>query len=169
MLIVKGLRRTELAVTSGMVGLLRRSWTRPLLSVLRIVTGFLFVVHGTQKMFGYPVAFPGGPVDLMTRTGIAGVMEVAGGALLIAGLFTRIVAFLLSGEMAAAYFIAHAPQGFWPLVNAGELAVLYCFLFLYFAAAGAGPFSLDAVIENRNRYRRPIGYEAPRPVIRRAS
>ena len=134
-----------------MVGILPRSWTPSLLSVLRIIAGFLFVVHGTQKLFGFPAAMPGGPVDWMTRSGIAGMIEVTGGALLLAGLLTRVVAFILSGEMAAAYFIAHAPKGFWPLVNAGELAALYCFLFLYFAAAGAGPFSLDALIASRRR------------------
>ena len=129
-----------------MTGPLPRSWTSSLLSILRIFAGFLFIVHGTQKLFGFPASMPGGPVDMMTRAGVAGVIETVGGALLLLGLLTRPVAFLLSGEMAFAYFLVHAPKGFWPLVNAGELSALYCFLFLYFAAAGGGPISLDAVI-----------------------
>ena len=132
---------------------LPRSWTPYLLSILRIVAGFLFIVHGTQKLYGYPADMPGGPVDLLTRTGVAGVIETVGGALLMLGLLTRLAAFIVAGEMASAYFLVHAPNGFWPLVNAGELAVLYCFLFLYFAAAGAGPISLDAVMARSGRLR----------------
>jgi putative oxidoreductase len=127
------------------------SWTSPLLSILRILAGFLFVVHGTQKLFGYPASLPGGPVDLMTRAGAAGVIETVGGALLLLGLLTRPIAFLLAGEMAFAYFLVHAPKGFWPLLNAGELSALYCFLFLYFAAAGGGPISMDAMIARLGR------------------
>ncbi len=134
-----------------MDGPLPRTWTSTLLSILRIFAGFLFIVHGTQKLFGFPGDVPGGPVDLMTRAGIAGVLETVGGALLLVGWLTRPVAFLLAGEMAVAYFLVHAPKGFWPLLNAGELAVLYCFLFLYFAAAGAGPISLDALMARRSR------------------
>jgi putative oxidoreductase len=130
---------------------LPRSWTSTLLSLLRIVAGFLFIVHGTQKLIGFPASMPGGPVDLMTRAGVAGVIETIGGALMILGLLTRPIAFILAGEMAFAYFLVHAPNGFWPLVNAGELAVIYCFLFLYFAAAGAGPLSLDALIAHNRR------------------
>lgn len=126
------------------------SWTQTLLSLLRICAGFLFIVHGTQKLFGFPASMPGGPVDLMTRAGIAGLLETVGGALLLLGLLTRPVAFVLAGEMAVAYFLVHAPNGFWPLLNNGELSVLYCFLFLYFAAAGAGPVSLDALIARRH-------------------
>lgn len=125
---------------------LPRSWSSTLLSILRIVAGFLFIVHGTQKLYGFPASLPGGPVDLMSRAGIAGVIEVVGGALLLLGLLTRLAAFVLAGEMAVAYFLVHAPKGFWPLLNAGELAALYCFLFLYFAAAGGGPISVDAVL-----------------------
>jgi putative oxidoreductase len=119
-------------------------WAPRLRSVLRIVTGFLFLFHGTQKLFGYP---PGehGPVELMSLMGFAGVLEFVGGVLLLLGLFTRPVAFILSGLMAVAYFMAHASQGLLPIQNGGELAVLYCFVFLYFAAAGAGPWSVDAV------------------------
>jgi putative oxidoreductase len=134
-----------------MIRPLPRSWTSSLLSILRIVAGFLFIVHGTQKLFGFPGGMPGGPVDLMSRAGVAGVIEVFGGALLLLGLLTRPIAFLLSGEMAFAYFLVHAPKGFWPLLNAGELSALYSFLFLYFAAAGGGPISMDAMIA---RYRR---------------
>jgi len=115
-----------------------------LLSILRIITGFLFIEHGTQKW----LLFPGGTTraTLENLGGIAGIFELVGGALIIVGLFTRPVAFVLSGVMAFAYFIAHAPQGFWPLLNKGELAVLYCFVFLYLAAAGGGPLSLDRVL-----------------------
>jgi putative oxidoreductase len=116
-----------------------------LLSVLRIVAALMFLQAGTMKLFGWPVAMPGGETaSLMTQTGIGGVLEAFGGALLLVGLFTRPVAFVLSGEMAVAYFQFHAPQGFWPIVNQGQPAVLYCFIWLYFSAAGAGPWSLDA-------------------------
>ena len=115
-----------------------------LLSVLRIVTGFLFIEHGTQKWLLFPSGTTRASVESLS--GIAGLMELVGGALILLGLFTRPVAFLLSGLMAFAYFIAHAPQGFWPIVNRGELAVLYCFVFLYLAAAGGGPISLDRMI-----------------------
>jgi len=115
-----------------------------LLSVLRIVTGFLFIEHGTQKWLLFPGGTTRATVDNLG--GIAGIFELVGGALIIVGLFTRPVAFVLSGVMAFAYFIAHAPQGFWPILNKGELAVLYCFVFLYLAAAGAGPLSLDRIM-----------------------
>ena len=118
------------------------SWSPRLLSVLRFVTAFLFIAHGTQKLFDFPVP-RSSPLELWSLIGLAGVLEVAGGALLLVGLFTRPVAFVMSGLMAFAYFIAHAPQGFWPLVNRGELAALYCFVFLYLAAAGGGPWSVD--------------------------
>ena len=134
---------------------LPRSWTPYLRSILRIVAGFLFIVHGTQKLYGFPAGMPGGPVDLMSRAGIAGAIEVVGGGLLMLGLLTRMAAFIMAGEMAFAYFMVHAPNGFWPLLNAGELSVLYCFLFLYFAAAGAGPLSLDAAIARLSHRERP--------------
>jgi putative oxidoreductase len=114
-----------------------------LLSVLRIVAAFLFIAHGTQKLFGVPAAEPRDPVALFSLLGVAGVLETFGGLLLLVGLFTRPVAFLLAGEMAVAYFLRHAPQAFWPLLNRGELSVLYCFLYLYLAAVGGGPWSLD--------------------------
>jgi putative oxidoreductase len=113
-----------------------------LLSVLRIVTAFLFMAHGTQKWLAFPVP-RASPTELWSLSGVAGLLELVGGFLLLLGLFTRPVAFVLSGLMAFAYFIAHAPQGFWPIVNRGELAALYCFVFLYLAAAGGGPWSLD--------------------------
>ena len=118
------------------------NWTPRLLSVLRIVAAFLFVEHGMQKWLAFPVP-RSSPATLWSLSGVAGLLELVGGLLLLLGLFTRPVAFLLSGLMAFAYFIAHAPQGFWPIVNRGELAALYCFLFLYLAAAGGGPWSID--------------------------
>jgi putative oxidoreductase len=118
------------------------------LSVLRIVTGFLFMAHGTQKLLGFP-AEPGmQQPPLMSLVGLAGVLELFGGALILIGLFTRPVAFVLSGFMAVAYFMAHAPQGFWPILNRGELAVVYCFLFLYLAAAGGGEWSVDRLLRS---------------------
>jgi putative oxidoreductase len=109
-------------------------------SVLRMIAAFTFIAHGTQKLFG----FPGGQrMPLMSLVGLAGLIETSGGALMFLGLFTRPVAFILAGEMAYAYFTQHAPRAFWPIENQGELAVLYCFLWLYFAAAGPGPISVD--------------------------
>ena len=118
------------------------TWSPRLLSVLRVVTAFLFMAHGTQKMLGFPLprSFP---LELWSLVGAAGLLELVGGALMLIGLFTRPVAFVLSGLMAFAYFLAHAPEAFWPIVNGGELAALYCFVFLYFAAAGGGPWSID--------------------------
>jgi len=121
---------------------LLHAWSPRLLSLLRIVTGFLFMAHGTQKWLGFPVPRVT-PMELWSLGGAAGLLELVGGALILIGLFTRPVAFVLSGLMAFAYFIGHAPQGFWPIVNRGELAALYCFVFLYFAAAGGGPWSVD--------------------------
>jgi putative oxidoreductase len=118
------------------------NWSPRLLSVLRIVTAFLFMQHGTQKWLAFPVP-RSSPTEFWSLSGAAGLLELAGGFLLLLGVFTRPVAFVLSGLMAFAYFIAHAPQSFWPIVNRGELAVLYCFVFLYLAAAGGGPWSLD--------------------------
>ena len=127
------------------------NWTPRLLSVLRVIVGFLFMMHGAQKLFGFlaPPGAPGPP--LMSQMGIAGVLEFFGGILFLLGLFTRPVAFILSGMMAVAYFQAHAPQGFWPLQNRGELAVLYCFLFLFFAVAGGGEWSLDRLLRREGR------------------
>ena len=126
------------------------------LTLLRIVAGFLFWCHGAQKILGWfaepgarrmSFAFPDVPW-------IAGILELVGGALIALGILTRPVAFLLSGEMAVAYFMAHAPHGFWPIVNHGELAVLYCFVFLFVAATGGGPYSVDALLRRRRSVQR---------------
>jgi putative oxidoreductase len=122
-------------------------WSPQILSLFRIVVGFLFIWHGTSKFFHYPLDF--GDVQLVSLMGLAGVLEIGGGALVCVGLFTKPAAFLLSGEMAVAYFKAHAPGGFMPLLNHGEPAVLFCFAFLYLAAAGGGPISLDAMMRKR--------------------
>ena len=120
-------------------------WQPQLLSVLRIMSGLLFLQHGTTKHLGFPVS---GMNEIATFSmgGVAGLIELVGGVLLVLGLFTRPVAFVCSGLMAAAYFIAHAPQGFYPLLNGGELAALYCFTFLYLAAAVGGAWSLDRML-----------------------
>jgi putative oxidoreductase len=114
-----------------------------LYALLRIVAGLLFVQHGLQKLFGWLGAK--GAVELMSQMGAAGIIEVVGGTLISIGLFTSPVAFLASGEMAVAYFQQHAPRNLWPIMNGGELAVLYCFVFLYFAAVGSGRWSVDAL------------------------
>jgi putative oxidoreductase len=119
-------------------------WNPRLLGVLRIVIGLLFLQHGTAKLLGAPHVAMFDGLQLFSLMGLAGVLELGGGALFALGLFTRPVAFILSGMMATAYFMAHAPQAFLPLLNQGELAVLYCFAFLYFAVAGAGAYSIDA-------------------------
>ena len=121
-------------------------WGPRLLSVLRIVAGFLLMQHGMQKLLGLPAPMPTGTVPLLSLFGFVGVLELGGGLLLLLGLFTRPVAFVLSGLMAAAYFMAHAPQGFWPLLNQGELAALYSFVFLYLAVAGGGAWALDRLL-----------------------
>ena len=128
-----------------MSGPIPARWAPYLQSVLRIVVAFLFVAHGSQKFFGFPAAEAQAGVPLMSLLGLASMIEMIGGTLMFLGLLTRPVAFVLAGEMAAAYFMNHAPRGFWPLVNRGEPAVLFCFTWLYFAAAGAGPWSLDAL------------------------
>jgi len=119
-----------------------RQWAPRFLSILRIITAFLFLQHGAQKLFSFP-APPQGMHPLLSLIGIAGILEFFGGLLLLIGLFSRPVAFLLSGQMAVAYFMAHAPHGFWPVLNRGELAVLYCFVFLYLSLAGGGSWSVD--------------------------
>lgn len=127
-------------------GILPHSWSGPIHAALRIMTGLLFLQHGTAKILGFPMndtlkgMFSGMPSGMTYFTGL---MELIGGVLIIIGLFTRPVAFILSGFMAAAYFMAHMPQGFFPILNYGELAILYCFVFLWLASAGAGPFSVD--------------------------
>jgi putative oxidoreductase len=120
-------------------------FTPQMLSVLRIVTALVFLQHPFAKFFKFPHVAAFDNLQLFSLTGIAGMIELVGGVLLIIGLFTRPVAFILSGEMAVAYFMAHAPKGFFPLTNGGEPAVLFCFIFLYFVFAGPGPWSVDAV------------------------
>lgn len=118
-------------------------------TALRVVAGLLFMQHGLQKLFGLLLPadrpFTGAP-EILSQMGIAGVLEVFGGALMVVGLFARVVGFLLAGEMAVAYVLVHAGQGIWPILNGGELALLYGFIWLAFAGAGAGPYSLDAII-----------------------
>jgi putative oxidoreductase len=124
-----------------------QSWAPRLLSVLRIMAAFLFTQVGTAKLLAFPAAVMpgGGTAPISSLAGFAGLLESVLGPLMLVGLFTRPIAFLLSGEMAVAYFYGHAPQGFWPLLNMGTDAVFYCFLWLYISAAGAGPWSLDAL------------------------
>jgi putative oxidoreductase len=131
-------------------------WAPRLLSLLRIVAAFLLMQHGIQKVFGVlvPTPAPGAPsshgtFSLYSEMGVAGILEFAGGLLLLLGLFTRPVAFILSGLLAVAYFKSHAPGGFWPILNRGELAALYSFVFLYLAAAGGGEWSLDRLLRGR--------------------
>ena len=122
-------------------------WQSHFLSVLRIMTGLLFLEHGTSKFLGFPHVDK--VPDAMSMSGVGGMLELVGGALMVLGLFTRPVAFLLSGEMAVAYFYAHAPRGFFPLLNGGDAAVLYCFAFLYLFFAGPGPWSIDAMMKRK--------------------
>ena len=124
------------------------------LALLRVMAGLLFMQHGAQKMFGLLGGWrgePGATAPLLSQSGLAGVLEVFGGLLIVLGLFTRPVAFILSGMMAVAYFQMHAPDGFWPIQNRGELAALYCFVFFFLSARGAGPYSVDAMLEHRRR------------------
>jgi putative oxidoreductase len=120
------------------------AWTPRVLSILRIITGLLIIQHGMAKIIGFPVFPMYANVQPFSLIGAAGFIELIGGALLILGLFTRPVAFILAGEMAFAYFIGHFPKGFLPLINGGTLAILYCFACLYLSTAGAGPWSVDA-------------------------
>jgi putative oxidoreductase len=122
------------------------SWAPYFQSILRIVAAFVFIIAGTIKLFAFPVGIPpnGGTVELISQMGLGGILETFGGVLILIGLYTRPVAFILSGEMAVAYFQFHAPMGLWPNLNNGLPAVLYCFLWLYFSAAGAGPWSFDS-------------------------
>jgi putative oxidoreductase len=124
--------------------ILNHQWSERMLSLLRIIVGLLFLEHGLAKILDFPHPPSHVAYTLLTiNPGLQGLIELVGGLLLVLGLFTRPVAFILSGDMAVAYFMAHAPRGFFPLLNGGELAIVYCFLFLYFAVAGAGAWSLD--------------------------
>jgi putative oxidoreductase len=134
-----------------------RSWTPQLLSTLRIMAAFLFVQYGSTKILAWPAPIMpgGGTAPLTSLAGIAGLLELVGGPLLLVGWLTRPVAFLLAGEMAVAYFKGHAPQGFWPILNQGAPAVLFCFVWLYLSAAGPGPWSIDALLSRRTRVAAP--------------
>lgn len=127
-------------------GIIPASWSPRLQSVLRIIVAFLYMAHGTQKLFAFPGDGKGETVALASIFGAAGIIETFGGALLLLGAGTRWVAFLCSGEMAVAYFMFHAPRGFWPIMNHGEPVVYFCFAWLFFAAAGPGPWSVDAML-----------------------
>jgi putative oxidoreductase len=122
------------------------TWSPRVLAAMRIVTALLFMEHGLMKLVAFPAATPGLPTPLPAILVAAALIEVVGGALITVGLFTRIAAFICSGEMAAAYFMAHASKSFWPAVNQGDAAILFCFIFLYIAFAGAGAWSLDALL-----------------------
>jgi len=119
-----------------------------ILSIVRIVVALLFFEHGLSKMFGFPQPIP--PPALFSLSWFSGAIEFVGGGLLVIGLFSRVTAFVMSGEMAFAYFISHAPHSFFPIVNRGDAAILYCFIFLYIAFAGGGPWSLDAKLFRRH-------------------
>ena len=137
---------------------LRLTWEPRMLSILRMMVGLLYMEHGLAKVLGFPLQPNHAPYALFNlNPGLQGLLELVGGLLLALGLFTRTVAFILAGDMAVAYFMAHAPRGFFPLLNGGELAIVYCFVFLYFWVAGGGEWSLD-------RLRAPH----PRPPCRRA-
>lgn len=132
----------------------RATWAPKMLSILRIMAGLLFMQHGTQKLLGFPPS-EHGLTPLLSLMGVGGVLELVGGALIVLGLFTRVAAFVLSGEMAVAYFMFHwaaaagKPGGFFPAINGGDAAVLFCFVFLYLVFAGPGPWSLDARMRKR--------------------
>lgn len=118
-------------------------WSPYALAALRVAASLIFMLHGTQKLFGFPAPPPSGTPPLLSLFGIGGVLEFAGGALLLLGLFTRPVAFLLSGQMAVAYWMFHAPRSLYPLLNNGDAAILYCFVFLLFVFTGPGALSVD--------------------------
>jgi len=134
------------------------TWGPQTQSLLRIVAAFMFITAGTTKLFAFPAGMPNGAtLEVLSQVWIGAVLEVVGGSLMLVGLFTRPVALVLSGEMAVAYFQFHAPRGFWPTVNMGQAAVLYCFIWLFFSAAGAGPWSVDALRRARRGASGPSG------------
>ena len=138
------------------------TWSPRLLSVLRIVAAVLFMQHGAQKLFGCPAGEQASRTQpLLSMMGFVGVLEFFGGLLLLLGLFTRPIAFILSGLLAVAYFMVHAPQGFWPVLNRGELAALYSFVFLYLAVAGGGAWSLDYYWRRGESLHRPAPTSRP--------
>ena len=123
------------------------AWAPRALSVLRIITGLMIIEHGMAKLLGWPVVAAFAQLKLFSLLGLAGTIELVGGALLIIGLFTQPVAFIIAGEMAVAYFMVHAPRSFFPLINGGSLAIIYCFACLYLSTAGGGPWSVDATMK----------------------
>jgi len=125
------------------------AWAPRALSVLRIIMGLMIIQHGMAKLLGFPVVASFANLNPLSLIGVAGFIELIGGALLIVGLQTRLVAFIVSGEMAFAYFMAHAPKSFYPLVNGGTLAIMFCFACLFFVFAGGGKWSLDAVVRGK--------------------
>ena len=120
------------------------AWAPRALSVLRIIMGLMIIEHGMGKLLGWPPVAASAGITLFSLLGLAGIIELVGGALLILGLFTQAAAFIVSGEMAVAYFMVHAPRSFFPLINGGSLAIIYCFVCLYLSTAGGGPWSVDA-------------------------
>jgi len=144
---------TEIIDTSGNIFARWQSWKPYFHSLLRITAALMFLQAGTMKLFAIPIGMPpdNSTADLLTQVGIGGILEAFGGALILIGLCTRPVAFILSGEMAVAYFQFHFPNGFWPIVNNGVSAALYCFVWLYFSAAGSGPWSVDSLLAKRRR------------------
>ncbi|KAA1184568.1 DoxX family protein [Rhizobium tropici] len=126
-------------------------WTPHVLAILRIVTALLFLEHATMKFFQFPAAIPGVTYPLPAIMLVAGAIEIVTGLLMTVGLYTRIAAFVASGEMAAAYWMAHAPQGFWPALNMGEAAIMFCFTFLYIAFAGAGGWAFDNILRGSSK------------------
>lgn len=128
-----------------------KSYAPQLQSLLRITAAVIFIQSGTMKLFGWPIPMPGGmTLDLFSQIGLAAVLEALGGLLMLLGLWTRPVAFILSGQMAVAYFQAHAPKAFWTIENGGGPAVMFCFVWLYFSAAGAGPWSVDSILRKKH-------------------
>jgi putative oxidoreductase len=125
---------------------LTERWAPPLLSILRIVAALIFIEHGTQKFLGFPAAPANGFPAFLSLLWWQGLIEIVGGVLLLLGLFTRLVAFILAGDMTFAYWMVHASKGTYPALNGGDAAILYCFVFLYIAFAGGGPWSLDRVL-----------------------
>jgi putative oxidoreductase len=149
---VRAPRRTDVLPTEqAMMNIaeISATWSPRVLSVLRIVAGLLLLQYGLAKLVGWPVVKMFENLPWLSLFGVAGMFELVGGVLLILGLFTRPVAFVLSGEMAAAYFIEHFPRGFFPVLNHGDLAIALCFIFFYIAFAGGGPWSLDAVMNGK--------------------
>lgn len=140
---------TAAGVRMGNTQMTAKGWSPEVLSVLRIVAGLLFVQHGSAKLLHAPAQAMFAHLQLLSLLGVQGVIELVGGGLLTLGLFSRPVAFILCGDMAVAFFMAHFPHGWLPILNGGDLAVLFCFTFLYLWAAGPGPWSLDALLVQR--------------------